>query len=68
MFAVKVPSDFGSNKLTWTITVNGKTSTIPASLLPDYEISPLDRSRRGKHAAGAALRSSRVLPCKVRKD
>ena len=37
----KDPSDFGSNKVTWTLTVNGKTSTIPASLLPDYEISPL---------------------------
>ena len=40
MFAVKVPKDFGQNKIQWTLTVNGKTSVIPASLLPDYEISP----------------------------
>jgi hypothetical protein len=40
MFAVKVPANFGQNKITWTITANGKTSVIPASLLPDYEISP----------------------------
>ncbi len=40
MFAVKVPSDFGENKLTWTIVANGQTMVIPAGLKPDYEISP----------------------------
>ena len=40
MFVVKLPADFGKNKITWTLIVNGKTSTIPASLHPDYEISP----------------------------
>lgn len=40
MFAVKVPSDFGDNKLTWTIVANGQTMVIPAGLKPDYEISP----------------------------
>jgi hypothetical protein len=40
MFNVRVPADFGKNKLTWTITVNGQTMVIPASLHPDYEISP----------------------------
>ncbi len=40
MFAVKVPADFGENKITWTIVANGKTTVIPASLKPDYEISP----------------------------
>src|SRR5271170_5668492 len=38
LFAVKVPANFGDNKITWTITANGKTSVIPASLLPDYKI------------------------------
>jgi hypothetical protein len=41
MFTVKVPPDFGKNKLTWTIVANGQTMVIPASLHPDYEISPL---------------------------
>src|SRR5207249_1439628 len=36
----KVPADFGENKLTWTIVANGQTTVIPASLKPDYEISP----------------------------
>jgi hypothetical protein len=40
LFAVKVPADFGESKITWTITANGKTTVIPASLKPDYEISP----------------------------
>jgi hypothetical protein len=41
LFAIKVPADFGSNKLTWTIVANGQTTVIPASLNKDYEISPL---------------------------
>jgi hypothetical protein len=40
LFAVKVPADFGTNKITWTIVANGKTTVIPASLHVDYEISP----------------------------
>lgn len=40
LFAVKVPADFGENKITWSITANGRTTAIPASLKPDYEISP----------------------------
>jgi len=44
MFAIKVPSDFGENKLTWTIVANGQTTTIPASLKPDYEISPFEEA------------------------
>ena len=41
LFSIKVPPDFGDNKLTWTIVANGQTTVIPASLKPDYEISPL---------------------------
>jgi hypothetical protein len=41
LFTVKVPADFGKNKLTWTIAANGQTLVIPASLNADYEISPL---------------------------
>jgi hypothetical protein len=41
LFAIKVPADFGDNKLTWTIVANGLTTVIPASLNRDYEISPM---------------------------
>jgi hypothetical protein len=40
MFTVKAPADFGTKKLTWTITANGQTTVIPLSLNPDYEIAP----------------------------
>jgi hypothetical protein len=40
LFTVKVPADFGDNKITWTIVANGKTTVIPAGLKPEWEISP----------------------------
>ena len=40
MFAIKVPASFGDGKLMWTIVANGKTTSIPMSLKPDWEISP----------------------------
>ena len=40
LFSIQVPANFGDNKLAWTITANGQTTVIPASLKPDYEISP----------------------------
>jgi hypothetical protein len=47
MFGVKVPADFGDKKITWTITSNGKTSAIPASLHTDYEIAPFQEAAVG---------------------
>src|ERR1700730_15492604 len=47
VFAVKVPSDFGDSKITWTIVANGQTMVIPASLKADYEISPFAEAAIG---------------------
>jgi hypothetical protein len=47
LFVVKVPADFGENKITWTIVANGQTMVIPASLNRDYEISPLQEAAVG---------------------
>jgi hypothetical protein len=47
LFTVKVPADFGAQKLTWTIAANGQTTVIPASLHPDYEISPFAEAAVG---------------------
>jgi hypothetical protein len=41
IFTVTVPKDFGSNKVSWTITANGVTTVIPAGLDPLWELSPL---------------------------
>ena len=38
--AIKVPKDFGTKKLTWTLTTNGKTVTIPFGLTKGYQIEP----------------------------
>jgi hypothetical protein len=39
-FTINVPKDFDTAKLTWTIVANGRTNVIPASLKPDWELSP----------------------------
>jgi hypothetical protein len=40
IFTITVPKDFGTNKLTWTLTANGQTNVIPLSLNPLWEVSP----------------------------
>jgi hypothetical protein len=39
-FVVTVPKDFGDKELTWTLTVNGQTNTVPINIKPLWEISP----------------------------
>jgi hypothetical protein len=39
-FTVKVPKDFGKQKLTWTLLANGKPTSIKVWLNPTYEIAP----------------------------
>lgn len=48
VFTIPVPKDFGDTKLTWTLTVNGKTTVIPLSLNTLWEIEPF------KEASGNA--------------
>ena len=40
MFVVKVPKDFGTKAVTWTIVSNGETQSIPFTLNKGYPISP----------------------------
>jgi len=39
VFAIKVPKDFGTQKLTWTLTANGQTSSISFWLNPAYWVN-----------------------------
>ena len=39
-FTITVPKDFGEKELTWTITANGKTSSVPLNLKDLWEIAP----------------------------
>lgn len=47
MFAIKVPKDFGTKRLTWTITANGQTVTIPLWLNPPYVVDPFRNASNG---------------------
>lgn len=40
VFTIRVPKDFGEKKMTWTIAVNGKSTAIPMSLNPLWEVEP----------------------------
>jgi len=39
-FVIRMPKDFGPNRLQWTLTANGKTTVIPLNLKTDWELSP----------------------------
>lgn len=38
VFRVRVPKDFGSRELVWTVTSNGRTERAYATLKPDYKL------------------------------
>ena len=40
VFVIKVPKDFGTRTLTWTIASNGETQSVPFTLNKGYPISP----------------------------
>jgi hypothetical protein len=42
VFVVKVPKDFGTKAITWTIVANGETQSIPFTLNKGYPISPYE--------------------------
>ena len=47
VFVLKVPRDFGSKALTWTITANGETQSIPFALNKSYPITPFEEAGMG---------------------
>ena len=42
VFVIKVPKDFGTKTVTWTIVANGETNSIPLTLNKGYPISPFE--------------------------
>ncbi len=40
VFTIKAPKSFGDKKLTWTLTANGKTASVPVDINPLYVVSP----------------------------
>lgn len=47
VFTVVVPQNFGDQKITWTITVNGQANSIPGHLRPEWEIDALKEVTSG---------------------
>ena len=47
LFTIVVPKDFGTKKLTWTLTANGQTNSIPGHLRPEWEIDALKEVTSG---------------------
>ena len=39
VFAIKVPKDFGTKKLTWTLVANGQSAVVTFHLNPQYKMS-----------------------------
>ena len=44
VFSIKLPADFGTKKLTWTLVANGQTNTVTLHTLPDWVLEPLEDS------------------------
>ena len=42
VFDIKVPKDFGTRQLTWTLTVNGQTNVIPMHVKADWVVEPFE--------------------------
>ena len=42
VFTVKVPKDFGTKKMSWTIVANGYTNTVTLHTMPDYIVEPFE--------------------------
>ncbi len=40
VFSIRVPKDFGTKKLTWTLVANGQTNTITMHTKPDWIVEP----------------------------
>jgi hypothetical protein len=42
VFTVRVPKDFGTKRLTWTITANGQTTSVPLHIDPLWIVTPFE--------------------------
>jgi len=47
VFTIKVPKDFGDKRLTWTITANGQTNSVPVGLIKGYQVEPFKEAAQG---------------------
>ena len=58
---MKVPADFGSKEVTWTIALRGAIYAIPGNLRPNWQIDALE-GEAGSGNTPAALKFEGVRP------
>jgi hypothetical protein len=61
VFAIKVPKDFGTKTLTWTIVSNGEAQSIPLSVRKGYTIEPFQESGMGNKPPEFTFESGKVF-------
>jgi len=47
VFTIQVPADFGDKQVSWTLTSNNQTVTIPMHMQADYYVEPLKDAANG---------------------
>lgn len=55
VFVIKVPKDFGKQKITWTIVANGEVQSIPFTLNPGYPVTPYKELGMGNQPPSLAF-------------
>lgn len=61
VFVIKVPKDFGTKMLTWTITANGETQSIPFGITKGYTIEPFQEAGMGNKPPEFTFESGKVF-------
>ena len=59
MFAIKVPKDFGKQKLTWTLVANGQPAVVTFYLNPEYNMNFYKEESQRQRAAEDEARGER---------
>ena len=60
VFAIKVPKDFGTKKLTWTLVANGQPAVVTFYLNPEYNMNFYREEANGNDATEDEVRSGRA--------
>lgn len=61
VFVIKVPKDFGKKTLTWTITSNGETQSIPLGITNGYTIEPFEERGMGNKPPELTFGTTKVF-------
>ena len=72
VFRIRVPADFGTKELVWTLTTNGKTERAYATLKPDYfiddDVIMANNGAAGMGGADPALKGNKPPVADGRRD